>query len=45
VGYFTEAYKLDTSKIVQSDVLTRVAAWELASGKRQEARDRGEHAW
>jgi tetratricopeptide (TPR) repeat protein len=45
VGYFTEAFKADTSKAVQSDVLTRVAAWELAEGKRQEARDRGEHAW
>jgi tetratricopeptide (TPR) repeat protein len=45
VGYFTEAFKADTSKIVQSDVLTRVAETELASGKRQEARDRGEHAW
>jgi len=45
VGYFTEAFKADTSKIVQSDVLTRVAEAELASGKRQEARDRGEHAW
>lgn len=45
VGYFTEAYKLDTSKIVRSEVLTRVAEFELASGKRQEARDRGEHAW
>ena len=45
VGYFTEAFKADTSKAVQSEVLTRVAAWELAEGKRQEARDRGEHAW
>ncbi len=45
VGYFTEAFKADTSKVVQSEVLTRVAAWELSSGKRQEARDRGEHAW
>ncbi len=45
VGYFTEAYKIDTNKIVRSDVLTRVAAMELASGKREEARDRGEHAW
>ena len=45
VGYFAEAFKADTSKAVQSEVLTRVAAWELAEGKRQEARDRGEHAW
>ena len=45
VGYFTEAFKADTSKAVQSEVLIRVAAWELAEGKRQEARDRGEHAW
>ena len=33
VGYFTEAFKADTSKTVQSEVLTRVAAWELAAGK------------
>jgi tetratricopeptide (TPR) repeat protein len=45
VGYFTEAFKADTSKTVQSDVLIRVAEMELAEGKRQEARDRGEHAW
>jgi tetratricopeptide (TPR) repeat protein len=45
VWYFTEAFNADTSKIVQSEVLTRVAATELASGKRQEARDRGEYAW
>ena len=45
VNYFTEAFRADTSKIVQSEVLTRVAATELASGKRQEARDRAEHAW
>ncbi len=45
VSYFTEAYKSDTSKIVRSEVVTRIAAMELAEGKRQEARDRGEHAW
>ena len=45
VSYFTEAYKTDTSKIVRSEVVTRIAAMELAEGKRQEARDRGEHAW
>ncbi len=45
VGYFTEAFKADTSKIVQSEVVTRVAEMELAEGKRQEARDRAEHAW
>lgn len=45
VWYFTEAFRTDTSKIVKSDVLTRVAAMELASGKRQEARDHGEQAW
>jgi len=45
VSYFTEAYKADTNKIVRSEVVTRIAAMELAEGKRQEARDRGEHAW
>ena len=45
VSYFTEAYKVDTNKIVRSEVVTRIAAMELAEGKRQEARDRGEHAW
>jgi tetratricopeptide (TPR) repeat protein len=45
VGYFTEAFKADKSKAVESEVLTRVAAWELSSGKRQEARDRGELVW
>jgi len=45
IWYFTEAFKLDTNKIVRSDVLTRVAAIELASGKKQEARGHGEHAY
>ncbi len=45
VSYFTEAYKTDTSRIVRSEVVTRIAVMELAEGKRQEARDRGEHAW
>ena len=35
VGYFTEAFKADTSKIVQSEVVTTVAEVELAEGKRQ----------
>lgn len=43
--YFSEAYKLDTNRIVRSGVLTRVAKWELESGKRQEARDHGEEAY
>lgn len=45
VWYFSEAMKLDTSKVVQSDILTRVAAMELAAGKRQEARNHGEQAY
>ena len=45
IGYFTEAFKLDTSKTVRSYVMTRVAAMELASGKRQEARNYGEYAY
>lgn len=45
VGYFTEAYKADTSRLVRSDVLTRLAAMELALGKRQDARDHGEQAY
>jgi tetratricopeptide (TPR) repeat protein len=45
LSYFTEAYNRDTSRTVRSEVLTRVAAMELSQGKRQEARDRGEHAW
>lgn len=45
VWFFTEAFKLDTNKIIQSDVMTRVAAMELASGKKQEARNHGEHAY
>jgi tetratricopeptide (TPR) repeat protein len=43
--YFSEAYKLDTNRIVRSDVLAKVAAWELESGKREEARDHGEQAY
>ena len=43
--YFTEAYKLDTGRIVRSDVLTRVAAMELSSGKKQDARNHGEQAY
>ncbi|MRR22261.1 tetratricopeptide repeat protein [bacterium] len=45
ISYFTEAYNRDTSSIVRSGVLTRVAIMELGQGKRQEARDRAEHAW
>ncbi len=45
ISYFTEAYNRDTSKLVRSEVITRVAIMELSQGKRQEARDRAEHAW
>jgi len=45
ISYFTEAYNRDTSKTVRSGVLIRVAMMELGQGKRQEARDRAEHAW
>ncbi len=45
ISYFTEAYNRDTSKLVRSEVITRVAIMELSRGKRQEARDRAEHAW
>lgn len=45
ISYFTEAYNRDTSRIVRSEVVTRVAMMELSRGKRQEARDRAEHAW
>jgi len=45
ISYFTEAYNRDTSRLVRSEVLTRVAVMELGQGKRQEARDRAEHAW
>jgi len=45
ISYFTEAYNRDTSRLVRSEVITRVAVMELAQGKRQEARDRAEHAW
>jgi tetratricopeptide (TPR) repeat protein len=44
-GYFSQAYKIDTSRLVRSDVLTRIATMELAQGKRQQARDRGEQAY
>lgn len=43
--YFTEAYKIDTTKTVRSDVLTRIATLELAAGKKQEARNHGETAY
>ncbi len=45
ISYFTEAYNRDTNRIVRSGVLTRVALMELERGKRQEARDRAEHAF
>lgn len=45
ISYFTEAYNRDTSRVVKSGVLIRVAMMELGQGKRQEARDRAEHAW
>lgn len=44
-GYFSQAYKADTSRLVRSDVLTRIAAMELALGKKQDARDHGELAY
>lgn len=45
VSYFTEAYNRDTTGSVRSEVLIRVALMELGQGKRQEARDRAEHAF
>lgn len=45
ISYFTEAYNRDTNRLVRSEVITRVALMELAQGKRQEARDRAEHAF
>jgi len=43
--YFTEAYKIDTTKTVRSDVLTRIATLELEAGKKQDARNHGETAY
>lgn len=45
VWYFSEAFRADTTPTVQSKVLTRVAELELESGKRQEARNRADHAF
>jgi len=45
ISYFTEAYNRDTNSVVRSEVLVRVAMMELDQGKRQEARNRAEHAW
>lgn len=45
ISYFTEAYNRDTTGTVRSAVLLRVALMELEQGKRQEARDRAEHAY
>ena len=44
-SYFTEAYNRDTSRLARSEVITRVAVMELERGRRQDARDRAEHAW
>ena len=45
ISYFTDAYNRDTNSVTRSEVITRVAEMELSLGKRQEARNRGEHAW
>jgi tetratricopeptide (TPR) repeat protein len=45
LSYFTEAYNRDTSRISRSAVLNRIALADLAQGRRQEARNRAEHAW
>jgi tetratricopeptide (TPR) repeat protein len=44
-SYFTEAYNRDTSRVSRSAVLNRIAMTDLAQGRRQEARNRAEHAW
>ena len=44
-SYFMEAYKADTSRIVRSGVLTRIALMNLDQGRREEARNRAEQAW
>lgn len=44
-SYFTEAYNRDTSRVSRSAVLNRIAMADLAQGRRQEARNRAEHAW
>jgi hypothetical protein len=44
-SYFTEAYNRDTSRVSRSAVLNRIAMADLGQGKRQEARNRAEHAW
>ncbi len=45
VSYFTEAYNADKDSVVRSGVLLRIALTDLARGRRQEARNRAEHAW
>ncbi len=45
VAYFTEAYNCDTTSVVRSEVILRVAEMELARGNRQAARERAEHAF
>lgn len=45
LSYFTEAYNRDTSRISRSAVLNRIALADLRQGRRQEARNRAEHAW
>lgn len=45
ISYFTEAYNRDTSSISRSGVLNRIALSDLQQGRRQEARNRAEHAW
>lgn len=44
-SYFTEAYNRDTSRVSRSAVLNRIAMADLGQGRRQEARNRAEHAW
>jgi tetratricopeptide (TPR) repeat protein len=45
ISYFTDAYNRDTSIISRSGVLNRIALSDLGQGRRQEARNRAEHAW
>ncbi|NLE33639.1 MAG: tetratricopeptide repeat protein [Bacteroidales bacterium] len=45
ISYFTDAYNRDTSSISRSGVLNRIALSDLGQGRRQEARNRAEHAW
>lgn len=45
VWYYAEAIKLDTNRLVRSDILTRVAAMELAKGDKVGARNHAEEAF